>query len=65
MASLDQTTPLLEATRAANPKLVELLLHYGADPHAKWFNGWTPLHETANKHDEVVLDIALHIMLGV
>ncbi|KAH7726294.1 ankyrin repeat and SOCS box protein 3 [Aphelenchoides avenae] len=59
MASLDQTTPLLEATRAANPKLVELLLQYGADPHARWFNGWTPLHETANKHDEQSMSLLL------
>lgn len=49
-------TPLIQAVKSKNPDLVNLLLRHGADPHLKWYNGWTALHEAANVHDEVALN---------
>jgi ankyrin repeat protein len=36
--------PLHAASFAAQPKLVELLLRFGADPEVVLHNGWTPLN---------------------
>lgn len=45
-------SPLLFAAWDVNPELVEMLLHYGANPNRQDSNGFTPLHELAGRSED-------------
>lgn len=61
LCSLDEMTPLIQAIKSKNRKLIDLLLDSGANPKQKWYNGWSTLHEAANSHDVITMKRLLEL----
>lgn len=46
-------TPLIQAIKSKNTALALLLIDKGASPLDVWYDGWSPLHESADTKDIV------------